>query len=192
MGPGSAWALDAVRPSGFLERGQMVAGEAGAVFLPDQESGQHGGRYFRLSGSELGIFYGLGSHPSIDWIWPNHRVYAAVAQIVDASPAGLRLLTQYEGIADYTQGFARAGSLVALAGLGASLGGLGYNLLPGNTREMQPVFFLGTGGAFAAGLLLFMGAQLAASSNEALLDQAIDAYNRDMAGRRRFGPVPGR
>ena len=87
-----AVALDAVRPSGFLERGQMVGSESGPVFVPDAESGTRGGRFFRLSGSELGIFYGLGSHPSIDWFWPNHRVYPAVAQIVDASPAGLRSL----------------------------------------------------------------------------------------------------
>lgn len=187
-----ALALDAVRPSGYLERGQMLSGEGGPVFVPDSESGNHGGRYFRLSGSELGIFYGLGSHPSIDWFWPNHRVYTPVAQIIDASPAGLQLLTRYEAGADYTQGFARAGAIITFLALGATLGGFAYNLLPGNTREMQPIYFLGTGAGALAGLTLLTGSQLSASSNEALLNQAIDAYNRDMAGRRRFGPLPGR
>jgi len=107
-----------------------------------------------------------------------------VWEIVSASPGGTSYMLRYQDAAAYTTGFARVGALVTFASLGAVLGGVGYNLTNA-TREMQPGFFVGAGGALLAGLGLWAGASAAGGSSEALLDQAIDAYNRDLAGRRR-------
>lgn len=178
-----AFAID-VRPQGYLERGTMQQTDEGYLFVPDAERNAHGGRYFRLSGSDVGVFYGLGSYPSVDWIWPSHHTYPALRDIIEASPAGLSDLNRYEDGAEYTQGFSRAGWLLLMGGLGALLGGLVYNFVPNNPREMQPIWFGVSGGVAAVGLSTFIFSQSLASQNEALLDQAIEAYNRDMAGRR--------
>jgi hypothetical protein len=180
-----------VRPQGYLERGVLEWTDQGVIFVPDAERGQRGGRWFRLEGSEMSVFYGLGGTPGTDWIWPNHTVNSSVWEIINASPGGLNYLSRYQDAANYTTGFARAGMLVMLGGLGAIGYGLIYNFT-NNTdppREMQPVFFIASAAALGAGLLLWGGAQASAGTNEALLDQAIDAYNREMAGRRRRGPT---
>ena len=189
-----AFALD-VRPQGYLERGTMQNTDEGYVFVPDAERRAHGGRYFRLSGSDLGVFYGLGSYENVDWIWPSHHIYPSLRDIIEASPSGLSNLQRYEDGAEYTQGYSRAGALLMYGGIASVLGGLVYNLIPNNTREMQPVWFAGSAGVGALGLAVFIFSQSLASQNEALLDQAIEAYNRDMAGRRArtqyMAPVPG-
>lgn len=171
----------------------MQQTDDGYVFVPDADRGVHGGRYFRLSGSDLGIFYGLGSYPSVDWFWPSHHTYPALKDILEASPTGLSDLNRYEDGAEYTQGFSRVGWMLLIGGVGALLGGLGYNFLPNNPREMQPIWFGAAGGVAAVGLFTYVFSQSLASQNEALLDQAIAAYNRDMAGRRHhtpFAPPP--
>jgi hypothetical protein len=192
--PGVSLAAD-VRPQGFLERGTMMQTDDGYVFVSDADRNAHGGRFFRLSGSDIGVFYGLGSHPSVDWLWPSHHTYSGLKEIIEASPGGLSHLNRYEDGAEYTQGFSRAGWLLMVGGIGALLGGLVYNLIPNNTREMQPVWFGATAGVGAVGLSMFIFSQSLANQNEALLDQAIEAYNRDMAGKRgRVGfptPPPG-
>jgi hypothetical protein len=175
---------DEIRPAGWLERGEFVADDAGVTFVADVQRGRRGGRWFRLDGSEGHIFYGLGGHPATDWFWPNHVASSFVWEIVNASPGGTSYMLRYQDAAAYTTGFARVGAMVALGSLAATLGGVGYNLTNA-TREMQPVFFLGTGAGLLAGVGLWAGAGAAAASNEALLDQALDAYNRDLAGRRR-------
>lgn len=184
-----------VRPEGYLERGTMGYTDEGYVFIPDADHGAHGGRFFRLSGSDVGVFYGLGSFPSVDWIWPSHHTYPALRDIIEASPGGLSALNRYEDGAEYTQGFSRIGWLIMVGGLGALLGGLGYNLVPGNTREMQPIWFGASAGVAALGIATYVFSQSLASQNEALLDEAIQDYNRDMAGRRarnRYAPAqPG-
>ena len=180
-----------VRPQGYLERGVLEWSDQGVIFVADSERGQRGGRWFRLEGSEMQVFYGLGGHPSTDWIWPTHTVSSSVWEIVNASPGGLNNLQRYQDAANYTQGFARAGMLVMIGGLGALGYGLIYNLTNASTppREMQPVWFISSAAALGAGLLLWGGSSAAAGTNEAMLDQAIDAYNREMAGRRRRGPM---
>ncbi|MEB3327960.1 MAG: hypothetical protein VKQ33_01875 [Candidatus Sericytochromatia bacterium] len=175
---------DDIRPAGWLERGEFVARDEEVAYVPDAQRGRRGGRWFRLDGSEGHVFYGLGGHPGTDWLWPNHVASPFVWEIVSASPGGTSYLLRYQDAAAYTTGLARVGTLVALGSLAATLGGVGYNLTNA-TREMQPVFFVGTGAALLAGVGLWAGATAAASSNEALLDQALDAYNRDLAGRRR-------
>lgn len=177
-----------VRPQGYLERGVLESTDQGVLFVADSERGQRGGRWFRLEGSEMQVFYGLGGTPGTDWLWPTHTVSPAVWEIVNASPGGLNYLQRYQDAAAYTTGFARAGMLVMLGGLGALGYGLAYNLT-NSTREMQPAWFIGSGAALGAGMLLWGSTQAAAATNEALLDQAIDAYNREMAGRRRRGPT---
>ncbi len=182
-----AFAAD-VRPQGYLERGVLEWTDQGVLFIADSERGQRGGRWFRLEGSEMQVFYGLGGNPSTDWIWPTHTVNPSVWEIVNASPGGLNYLHRYQDAATYTTGFARAGMLVMLGGLGSLAYGLIYNLTS-TTREMQPAWYIGSGAAFGAGLLLWGSTQAAAGTNEALLDSALDAYNREMAGRRRRGPT---
>lgn len=186
--PVPAFALD-VRQQGYLERGTMQTTERGYEFVPDAPSGRFGGRYFRLSGSDDYVFYGLGGHPSIDWLWPTHKVNRSTWEIISASSGGLNFLERYQDTAEYTQGFARAGWIVMIGGFAALMGGLVYNLVPGNTREMQPIWFGVTGGIGAAGLVIWGGASSGAITNEALLDTSIDAYNREMAGRRRRAPL---
>jgi hypothetical protein len=181
--PGVTLAAD-VRPQGYLERGTMMQTDEGYVFVSDADRNAHGGRFFRLSGSDIGVFYGLGSHPSVDWLWPSHHTYSGLKEIIEASPGGLSHLNRYEDGAEYTQGFSRAGWLLMVGGIGALLGGLAYNLIPNNTREMQPVWFGATAGIGTVGLATFFFSQSLANQNEALLDQAIEAYNRDMAGKR--------
>lgn len=179
-----------VRPQGYLERGVLEWTDQGVVFMPDSERGQRGGRWFRLEGSEMQIFYGLGGSTGTDWLWPTHTVSSAVWDIISASPGGVNYLSRYQDGANYTQGFARAGSLVMYTGLLGAIGGFIYNLtLTNSTRELNPIWYLGAAGVFAAGLGIYAGASAGAGTNEALLDQAIDAYNREMAGRRRRGPV---
>lgn len=179
-----------IRPQGFLERGILEWTDQGVVFVPDAERGQRGGRWFRLEGSEMQVFYGLGGSPSTDWLWPSHTVSSAVWDIVSASPGGVNYLMRYQDGANYTSGFARAGWIVMIVGLGSAIGGFIYNLsLTSSTRELNPLWYAGAGGVFAAGLGVYGGAQAGAATNEALLDQAIDAYNREMSGRRRRGPT---
>jgi hypothetical protein len=184
-----AYAVD-VRPQGYLERGTMQQTEEGLMFVPDAERGQHGGRFFRLSGSDMGVFYGLGGNPNTDWLWPSHHTYPALKDIIEASPTGLSNLNRYDDGAEYTQGFSRVGWLLLVGGVGALLGGLVYNLIPNNKREMQPIWFGVSGGVAGLGLVTYGWSQGLAWQNEALLDQAVEAYNRDMAGKRRRNPYP--
>lgn len=176
------------RPSTYIERGELQTIEDELTFVSDAERGERGGHWFRLGGQASSVFYCKGSHPATDWIWPNHKVSQAVWEIVRLSPGGSNYLMHYQEAAEYTTGFARIGVLATVAGLGAAGGGLAYNLTNA-TREMQPLFFVGAGLAALAGLGLWAGATAAASSNEALLDQALDAYNRELAARRNQAPL---
>lgn len=180
-----AAAID-VRPSGYLERGQLERDEAGMRFVPDSESGGRNGRYFRVGGHDLLVTYGLGNHPVSDWIWPSYHLKAHVRDLVVVSPGGLNRLVNYEEAQGYAEGFARVGALVLWGALATAAGGLTYNLLPGNAREMTPGFWYATGGAVAAGALTLGLSGWAAHDNFAMLDDAIAAYNRDMAGKRRL------
>lgn len=177
-----------VRPQGYLERGVLEWTDGGVQFVSDSERMQRGGHWFRLEGSEMQVFYGLGGHPNVDWLWPTHTVSPAVWEIVNAFPGGLSYMMRYQDAATYTTGFARAGYLVMYGAAGALIGGLAYNLT-NPTREMQPVWFAASAGVLGAGILLAAGAGAGAATNESLLDQALDAYNREMAGRRRRGPT---
>ncbi|MEB3197049.1 MAG: hypothetical protein VKP62_07570 [Candidatus Sericytochromatia bacterium] len=180
--PQPSWASD-VRPSAYLERGEYVTFDNGTVFVADGERGSRGGHWFRVAGQESSVFYGLGSHPVTDWIWPNHGVSPAVWDLVAVSAAGASYLTRYQEMAGHTTGFARIGALVGLGGLAGTAGGLAYNLTNA-TREMQPIFFVATALTALAGFGFWAGAAATAHSNEALLDQALEAYNREWAGRR--------
>lgn len=188
---GSVWpaaAYNEPRPAAYIERGELQTVEDELTFVSDAERGERGGHWFRLGGQASSVFYCKGSHPATDWIWPNHQVSQAVWEIVRLSPGGSNYLMHYQEAAEYTTGFARLGVLGTLVALGATGGGLAYNLTNA-AREMQPVFFVGTGLLAVAGLGLWAGATAAASSNEALLDQALDAYNRELAARRNQAPV---
>lgn len=180
-----AFALD-VRPSGYLERGQLDRTEAGLRFIPDSESGGQNGRYFRVGGHDLLVTYGLGNHPVADWVWPSYHLKAHVRDLVVVSPGGLSRLVRYEEAQGYAEGFARVGALILGGAIATAIGGLGYNFMPGNAREMTPGFWYATGGALTAGLLTVGLSNWAAHDNLTMLDEAIAAYNRDMAGKRRL------
>lgn len=180
-----AQAID-IRPSGYLERGSLERTEAGMRFVPDAESGARNGRYFRVGGHDQLVTYGLGNHPITDWVWPSYQLKPHVRDLVTVSPGGLDRLVRYEDTQSYAEGFARVGALVLWGSLLTAAGGLTYNLLPGNAREMTPGFWYATGGAVVAGMLTFGLSHWSAMENYQILDDAIAAYNRDMAGKRRL------
>lgn len=185
--PAPALAQSAPRSPGYLERGTLVdTDEGGKRFVPDAESGEKHGRYFRVGGSDRMIFYGIGSHPVADRFWPSFGVRPPLRDVVSASPAGLDRLLQYKDAQVGVEGVVQGGYLVFWGGLLATAGGLAYNFYPGNPREMQPLFLVGTGVAAVAGLVTFIGATAAANENQRLLDAAIEAYNKDLAGRRKL------
>jgi hypothetical protein len=187
-GPLPAFANSDVRPSTYIERGEFQTIGEEVAFVSDEERGVRGGHWFRLGGQASSVFYCKGSHPATDWIWPNHKVSQAVWEIVRLSTGGANYLMHYQEAAEYTTGLARIGVLASLAGVAATGGGLAYNLTNA-TREMQPIFFAGTALLTLGGLALWGGATAAASSNEALLDQALEAYNRELASRRNQAPL---
>jgi hypothetical protein len=182
-----AWAVD-IRPSGYLERGTLEKTDEGVVFVPDAVSGRTGGRYFRLGGYDNLVTYGLGEHPAIDWFWPSYKLRPGVKDILAVSPGATGRMITYEESQDVPQSMARVGWLVLTGAVVTALGGLVYNKLPGNLREMQPNFWYATAGTATVGALMYGGGTWLAKGNEMMLDEAIAAYNRDMAGKRKLRP----
>ena len=137
-----------------------------------------------LSFDEL-VFYGVGGHPNLDWLWPNHRATPHLKELLRASPGSLSHLERYEAGQEYAQNWARMGMIVALGASLAAAGGYVYGALPSNPREMAPSFYYATGGVAALGALMFGTSTFIANDNQQILDRAIANYNRDMAGRRK-------
>lgn len=178
---------DDIRPTSYLERGTIQSGEAGPQFVPDSAVNAAGGRYFRLGGYDELVFYGLGSHPAIDWFWPSYRCQPQLKEVVRTSAGALDSLERYEAAQDNTQNWARMGFLITLGAALAAAGGFAYGAIPANPREMAPSFYYATGGVAALGLALWGGSTIILKDNQSLLDRAIATYNRDMAGRRKLG-----
>ena len=158
------------------------------MFVPDATSGKVGGRYFRLGGYDNLVTYGVGENPLIDWLWPSYRLRTSVKDILAVSPRATTPMIAYDEAQDYAQTFARVGWLAFWSAAATAVGGLVYDKLPGNAREMQPGFWYATAGAATAGALMFGGAHWVATDNQQMLDEAIAAYNRDMAGKRKLRP----
>lgn len=169
-----------IRPTGYLERGTLQSSEGQPAFVPGA-----GGRYFRVGGFDELVFYGLGTHPVLDWLWPSYRTRPQLKELMRASTGALSQLERYEQSQEYMQNWARMGTLITLGALGAAAGGFAYGALPGNLREMAPGYFYATGGVAALGLAVFGTSAIVANDNQGLLDRAIANYNQDMAGRRK-------
>lgn len=181
---------DDIRPTSYLERGSVQAGEAGPQFMPDSAVNAAHGRYFRLGGYDELVFYGLGTHPAVDWFWPSYRCQPQLKEVVRTSAGALDFLERYEAAQENTQNWARMGFLITLGAALAAAGGFGYGAIPANPREMAPSFYYATGGVAALGLALWGGSTVILNDNQTLLDRAIATYNRDMAGRRKLtGPT---
>ena len=178
-----------IRPTGFLERGTIQGSEGQPQFVPDADHGAAGGRWFRVGGFDEPVFYGVGTHPGFDWLWPSHRTRPELKALKRASPGALSDLERYEQGQEYAQNWARMGTIVTLGALLAAAGGFAYGAVPSNPREMAPSFYYVSGGVGALGLLMYGTSSILAHDNQSLLDRAIANYNRDMAGRRR-SPAP--
>jgi hypothetical protein len=174
-----------IRPTGYLERGTMQPTQEGTAFVPDSAAEANGGRYMRVGGFDELVFYGVGSHPNLDWLWPNHRATPHLKELLRASPGSLSHLERYEAGQEYAQNWARMGMIIALGASLAAAGGYVYGALPSNPREMAPGFYYATGGVAALGALIFGTSTFIANDNQQILDRAIASYNRDMAGRRK-------
>jgi hypothetical protein len=173
-----------IRPAGYLERGTIQGSEGQPTFVPDTSTGA-GGRYFRIGGFDELVFYGLGTHPVLDMVWPSYRTRPQLKELMRVSPGALSHLERYEQNQEYMQNWARMGMVIAMGGLLAAAGGYAYGAIPSNPREMAPGFYYATGGVAALGLTMFGTSAIVANDNQAMLDRAIANYNRDMAGRRK-------
>jgi hypothetical protein len=179
-----AFASD-IRPSGYLERGSIQGTEGEPQFVPDSATNASGGRYCRVGGYDELVFYGVGTHPAIDWFWPSYRTQPQLKEILRASPGATSYLDRYDEAEEHAQNWARMGFLITVGAALAAAGGLAYSAIPTNPREMAPSFYYGTAGVAVLGLAFWGGSTLVAHDNQAWLDRAIDNYNRDMAGRRK-------
>jgi hypothetical protein len=170
----------AAKPVGYLERGRMESVEGVVTFVSDSEAELTGGRYLRLHDVTSRVFYGVGAHPVLDYWWPAYSANGALSDIITVSAGGLSYLERYQTEARQSEGFARLAWLGLLGGTVGFAGSLIYNALPGNTREVQPALLIGSGLLTALGGVGFVSVTLGTATHDALLDQAIAAYNRDL------------